>query len=448
MMRSRSWRVLIVGFGALLILMGLYGYIAVRRAQRIYAVTQSAYENHRYSQQALAELRSGIYLAGLCLRDYLLDPSNLGAGRYREQFAEVRASTMQYLKQLRTPTRPEETLALGRLEGELEAYFGLLAPVFEWTPQQKLLLSSQFLREQVLPRRKSVLAMALDVRDLNRAHFAQQREELARSQEEWRAFLNRMTALSLALGAIVAAASILRITRLETRNRQHQRRTEQAEQELRRLSQQLVQAQENERKLIARELHDQVGQMLTAVRMELGSLLQLPDASEGQFQIRVREARQITEQALRAVRDLAMGLRPSMLDDLGLVPAIEWQARDFSRRAGVPVTVQVEGRLEDLSEAHRTSVFRIVQEALTNCARHARAQNIRISLHGRDGLLLLEVQDDGVGFGPRDSRGKGLGLIGMEERVGELGGKIEILSQPRQGTLVRVELPVTEETKA
>lgn len=447
-MRSRSWRVLIVGFGALLILMGLYGIIAARRAQRIYAVTQSAYENHRHAQQALAELRSGIYLAGLCLRDYLLNPSNLSADRYREQFVEVRASTMQYANQLRRPTRPEETLALGRLEGELEAYFGLLAPVFEWTPQRKILLSSRFLREQVLPRRKSVLAMALEVRDLNRVHFARQREELARSQEEFGAFLNRMTALSLALGAMVAAASILRITRLETRNQENQRRTEQAQQELRRLSQQLVQAQENERKSIARELHDQVGQMLTAVRMELGSLLQLRDASEGQFQDRVREARQITEQALRAVRDLAMGLRPSMLDDLGLVPAIEWQARDFSRRAGVPVIVQVDGRLDSLPEAHRTSVFRIVQEALTNCARHAHAQNIRISLHGRDGLLSLEVQDDGVGFGPRDSRGKGLGLIGMEERVGELGGKIEILSQPRQGTLVRAELPVTGEAKA
>ncbi len=339
-------------------------------------------------------------------------------------------------------------MALGRLDKELKAYFDLLAPVFEWTPQQKLLLSSRFLREQVQPRRDSVLVMALDVRDLNRAHFARQRDELARSQEELRAFLNRMTALSMVLGAMVAATSILRITRLETRNLEHQRRTEQAEQELRRLSQQLVQAQENERKSIARELHDQVGQMLTAVRMELGGFLQLRSASEEQIQTRVREARQVTERALRAVRDLAMGLRPSMLDDLGLVPAIEWQARDFSRRAGVPVNVQVDGRLDDLPEAHRTCIFRIVQEALTNCARHAHAQNIRISLHGMDGLLSLAVQDDGVGFGPRDSRGKGLGLIGMEERVGELGGQIEILSQPHKGTLVRVELPLIEETKA
>jgi signal transduction histidine kinase len=447
-MRSRSWPVLVVGFGALVVLMGLYGYIAVRSAHRIYAEMQAAYDGHRQAQQALAEMRSGIYLGGLYLRDYLLDPSHLMTEGYREQFAEVHAATMQYLNQLRKPSRPEESVALEGLQGELESYFALLAPVFDWTPQQKVLYSSRFLREQVLPRRDAVLAMALEVRDLNREHFARQREDIARRQREFRAFLNRMTAISLVLGLLVAGASIARISRLEGRNLEHQRRTEQAEQELRRLSQQLVQAQEKERKSIARELHDQVGQMLTAVRMEVGGLAQLRNAGEEQFQAHVRDARQITEQALRAVRDMAMGLRPSMLDDLGLVPAIEWQARDFSRRAGVPVHVQVDGELEALAEAQRTCVYRVVQEALTNCARHAHARSIRISLHGRDGLLSLVVQDDGVGFGPRDSRGKGLGLIGMEERVGELGGRIEIVSQPHKGTLVRVELPAGMEMRA
>ncbi|MEN6604694.1 MAG: sensor histidine kinase, partial [Bryobacteraceae bacterium] len=199
---------------------------------------------------------------------------------------------------------------------------------------------------------------------------------------------------------------------------------------------------------IARELHDQVGQMLTAVRMEVGGLAQLRGTDDGQFHARAQEARQIVEQALRAVRDIAMGLRPSMLDDLGLAPAIEWQARNFSRRSGVPVDVRVDGDLDGLPDSHRTCVFRVVQEALTNCARHARARSITISVHGRDGLLSLVVQDDGSGFGIHDSRGKGLGLIGMEERVGELGGHFEVLSQPQKGTLIRVELPVHREAKA
>lgn len=447
-MRSRTWPILVVGFGALVTLVGLYGYFAIRRAEAIYTEIQVAHDSHRRAQQALAEMDSGIYLAGLFIRDYLLDPSHLTTERYRQHFTEVRESVMGYVVQLRKPLVPEEAAALEGLRAELDAYFSLLAPVFEWTPQQKVLMSSRFLREQVLPRRNSVVAMALEVRDLNRARFARQREELARTQRGFRLFLYRMTAISLVLGLLVASASVAQIVKLEARNLEHQRRTEQAEQELRRLSQQLVQAQEDERKSIARELHDQVGQMLTAVRMELGSLAQLRGASQEQFDARVRDARQIAEQALRAVRDMAMGLRPSMLDDLGLVPAIEWQARDFSRRAGVTVQVQVDGDLEGLPEAHRTCVFRVVQEALTNCARHAEAHNIRISLHGRDGLLSLVVQDDGVGFGTAASRGKGLGLIGMEERVGELGGRLELHSQPRRGTMVRVELPVGEKVRA
>ena len=142
-MRSRSWPVLVVGFGALVVLMGLYGYIAVRSAKRIYAEMQLAYDGHRQAQQALAEMRSGIYLGGLYLRDYLLDPSHLTTDRYRAQFAEVRASTLQYLQQLRKPSRAEESAALEGLHGELESYFTLLAPVFDWTPQQKVLYSSR-----------------------------------------------------------------------------------------------------------------------------------------------------------------------------------------------------------------------------------------------------------------------------------------------------------------
>ncbi|MEN6604164.1 MAG: hypothetical protein ABFD86_17275, partial [Bryobacteraceae bacterium] len=234
-MRSRSWPVLVVAFGALMVLMGLYGYVAVRRGSRIYAEMQAVNDSHRRSQQALTEIRSGIYLAGLCLRDYLLDPSNLTTERYRAQFAEVHASTVQYLGQLRKPARPEEALAFEALRGEMESYFALLAPVFEWTPKQKVLLSSRFLREEVLPRRNAVMAMALEVRELNRAHFTRQREDLARAQRSFRTYLTRMTVLVLFLGMMVAGVSIVRITRLEARNLEHQRLTERAEMELRRL---------------------------------------------------------------------------------------------------------------------------------------------------------------------------------------------------------------------
>ncbi len=135
-----------------------------------------------------------------------------------------------------------------------------------------------------------------------------------------------------------------------------------------------------------------------------------------------------------------------MLDDLGLGPALEWQAREFSQRYSVPVTVEAEGSsLEKLPESHRTAIYRVVQEALTNCARHAAARNIRIVVHAKPDLVVLAVQDDGIGFNPQERRGRGLGLIGIEERVHKLGGSVTIFSQPQKGTAIVAEIPFAME---
>ena len=232
---------------------------------------------------------------------------------------------------------------------------------------------------------------------------------------------------------------------LAKRAQRHRLQTERDRAELRSLSQKLVRAQEEERKSISRELHDQFGQMLTALRMELGNLEDLRGSPGGDFKEHLTEAKSLAERTLRGVRDMAMGLRPSMLDDLGLAPAVEWQAREFARRSGLEVSVQIDGSLENLPESHRTCIYRVVQEALTNCARHSQAKDIRITLHGRGDLVSLTVQDDGVGFTPQLASGRGLGLVGIEERVRELGGEVSVFSQPRRGTLLRVEIPFAKE---
>jgi signal transduction histidine kinase len=126
---------------------------------------------------------------------------------------------------------------------------------------------------------------------------------------------------------------------------------------------------------------------------------------------------------------------------LGLAPALQWQAREFSRRSGVPVELLLDGDLE-VPDEHRTCVYRIVQEALTNAARHARAKSIRVTLHGGGEALSLAVEDDGLGFDVQRVRGRGLGLLNIEERVRELGGHVQFLSAPNRGTLMRCEIPV------
>lgn len=441
-MRSRSWPVLIFGFGSLVFLIGLAGIGATRTARRIHAEMVAIHETDRQMAKVFSEIHSGIHLSGIFVRDYLLDPSHLTAASHREQLLEIRSSMAKQLEELNRLLGREEESALQQLRREIDAYWNSLDPIFEWTPQQKMALSSIFLRRHVLPRRDAVLAMAGEIESLNESNFLRQQQRLEESQEEFRRYLWWMMGVVVSLGVLVALISIFRIARLEKSTAEQQQRTERAERELRRLSQQLVQAQEAERKSISRELHDEVGQMLTALRMELVNLEDVRNAPDEQFDGRLEDVKRLAEQTLAAVRNLAMGLRPAMLDDLGLGPALEWQGREFSRRGGIPVTVQIDGRLDGLPESHRTCVFRVVQEALTNCARHARAKNIRVVVHGRNDAVFLTVQDDGVGITGSESVGRGLGLVGIEERVRELGGRVTIYSQPAKGTSLKVEIPL------
>jgi signal transduction histidine kinase len=220
-----------------------------------------------------------------------------------------------------------------------------------------------------------------------------------------------------------------------------EKRIEETQDDLRRLSRRLVQAHETERRALSRELHDEVGQMMTALGIQLGNLDTLRTSDEAAFHARLEDAKQLNTDAMRALRDLAMGLRPSMLDDLGLPAALEWQGREFSRHTGVPASVNVTGALDDLSDAHRTCIYRVVQEALTNCARHANAKNVAVSVRTARQTIVVVVRDDGIGFKPSASTRGGIGLLGIKERVQALHGKFRILSAPRKGTTIQVQLP-------
>jgi signal transduction histidine kinase len=177
--------------------------------------------------------------------------------------------------------------------------------------------------------------------------------------------------------------------------------------------------------------------------MELGNLEQLRSAPGQEFHDHLAEAKTVTEKTMRSVRDLAMGLRPSMLDDIGLGPALQWHVREFSSRSGIPVSVDIDGDLGNVPEAVNTCIYRVTQESLTNCARHAQAKNIRVTVHGGKDQIYVTVADDGIGFESGDLAGPGLGLIGMEERVKKLGGTLTISSQSQKGTILEVRLPVS-----
>jgi signal transduction histidine kinase len=193
-------------------------------------------------------------------------------------------------------------------------------------------------------------------------------------------------------------------------------------------------------------LHDHVAQVLTALRMELGRIERGRSPTDTRLSDAVLECKQLIDKLFRTVRDLALGLRPSMLDDLGLRAALGWHVRDFTRRYGVDVELTVDGELDTVPDRHQTCVYRVVQEALTNCVRHAQARSVTVSVTGRDDGLNLSVTDDGMGFDPAQRR-DGLGLRGIEERVKELGGNLTITSAAGQGTTLSMYLPMPASPK-
>jgi signal transduction histidine kinase len=220
------------------------------------------------------------------------------------------------------------------------------------------------------------------------------------------------------------------------------------ETQLEALVRQLVNAQEGERQRVARELHDETGQKLTAMAMGLAAIeVQLGAGDLSAATGTVHDLREVADQAITELRNVMADLRPSQLDDLGLVPALRWYVQRYAaRHPRLAVTFDA-GRLSGrLGPRYETVLFRAAQEALTNVARHANATQVTVTLAQEDGCVHLEVADNGVGFDaskpPQHDEGSGWGLTGIRERAALVGGKVTVESQPGQGTRVRVEVPI------
>jgi signal transduction histidine kinase len=210
--------------------------------------------------------------------------------------------------------------------------------------------------------------------------------------------------------------------------------------ELKLLSARLVEVQENERRSISRELHDEIGQALTGVLVEMANLSTLIRARRvDELEPKADEIKKLVENSIRVVRNMALLLRPSMLDDLGLVPALQWQARELTKRSGVRIKVAAESVPEDLPEEYKTCIYRIVQEGLHNCIQHSGSRSVLVAVRQQSETLSLTIQDDGKGFNPQQERG--MGLLGIEERVSHLGGAFSVDSEAGRGSVLRIVLP-------
>lgn len=428
-------------FILLLALMTIYGFTTMRRARTIHDEMVEVHKSYLRRNSFLRGISDNMYLGGFMLRDYLLDPSTANVDLHRQQLKQIQSSVEKQLVDLQPELGEQASPSFDRLRTEVQGYWDSIEPIFYWSSEQKRVLGPPFLLHDVLPRWSAVASLAEEINQLSEADLREGQTRLEQSQDRFQQFLRAILAAAVTTGIVIAFLAGRHFTVLLRKNAEHQRQVEHAEKELRRLSRHLVQAQEDERKYISRELHDSVGQALTAIGLELSTLAATTIAPK-ELDARVRELKQLNEQTLASLRDLAMGLRPSMLDDMGLGAALEWQGRQASRLLGIAVDVKIDNDLDHLSDPYRTCIFRVVQEALTNCAKHAHARRIAVNARFQQGVVHVMIEDDGVGFEYAKLEATGIGLLGMQERTQELGGKLLIHSEERKGTRLQVEIPI------
>jgi len=415
------------------------GFYSLQKAVEIQARNIQMRRDFASRDRTLDNIRSGLLQSGNVARDYLMEPGQNATEPLRAELTSIHNDMEVALLDYSRSLRPDEMLPFQELSAEVRSYWTTLNPIFTWDPSVKRDQSREYLRHELIPRRTTVLTMTRDIGILNEQAL---KEEEQRTDDVFLQFRQRVqfiTVFGLFLGLLLAALTVFHTLRLEKIADRRYKESLHTQKELKNLSARLVDAQESERRAISMELHDEIGQSLGALLMDIDYLATIPihDAS---LRDRLEKMKTLGGNAVNAIRNMSLLLRPSMLDDLGLVAALEWQAREARKRAGLAVDFTEENVSDALPEEHKTCVYRLVQEALNNCLKHAAATRLRIVLRQEPNRLVLHVQDDGRGFDSK--RIRGVGLLGMSERVHHLSGTFEIESEEGRGTRLRVTLPL------
>ncbi len=440
---SKARRLLIIGFGGLLFLLAFTGLNALFVLRGIETRNERIRDDYVNRNRTLEQLRSDIYLSGTYVRDLLLEPNPALADLHRKELEATRVRIESAEAAYHEILRGEERKPFQQFVRELKAYFDSLGPALQWNASQRQAYGYSFMKDSLLPRRMVIVRLADQISQVNEKQLEAGNRQVTELFSSFRRSLILLLVLTLLCGIALASGSIYRLLRLERLSALRFAEVEHARVALRDLSARLVEVQESERRALSRELHDEVGQSLSGLLLGLGNVAAtISSENDSEARSQLQDLRRLAERTVAVVRDMSLLLRPSMLDDLGLVPALQWQAREVSRTKNLSVQIHADSVSEDLPDEHKTCIYRVVQEALHNVTRHAKARTVQIYLTEHKGkTLVLTVRDDGLGFIPE--REKGVGLLGMEERVVHLNGSFSLESQPGRGTLIRIELPLT-----
>ena len=443
---------LYLGFGLTFGVWLLIGYQFSERLNELEGRSSEINTRYMYGQDLLSVVRAQILLGSVYVRDALLDPDPSSRQEYRRQLEKSYQAADDALRQfvpvVDSPAKREQ---LKRLQNGIDGFRDTLLHVLSTENSDRPSSALVLLRTQIMPKREDAIRLADEIQALNRSEFVQLQAATGQTHRATQRQIWLRLGFALAASLGIAAIAALYAGRLESRLRRQSDRNVQNAQELQRLSAQLIRAQEEERRTIARELHDEVGQVLTALKVELALAQRAAEVGGASAHV-LDSVRSMTDGAIHTVRDLSRLLHPALLDDLGLPAAIGAYLDAFGQRHGVTVELLQDRMDQRFSPEVEASIYRIFQEALTNIARHAEATLVRVYLQRLPASMLMTVEDNGVGFelGEIKDRAKsgGLGLIGIRERVANLHGTLRLESASGKGTRLTVECPVSATSNA
>jgi len=392
----------------------------------------------------LAELRRYVTQGVTATRDYLINNRPNNAEVYDQELRRAKANATQTFIALNP--WPTQNVTLTQMDHDLAEFWGMLDQTRLATVQEKSEQGFDYLHLRLFPIRNQVFQTLKILTDATVQDRANVTSRFARDR-------NRdLTYVFIVMGAVIVISLIMasgnlnyrRSYQLESRRKLEE--VAKARDSLEQLSGRLLRIQEDERRKISRELHDGIGQTLTALRMEIHQVHFAASGALTGGEERLLRAHKLAEEAVRTVKDISLLLRPPLLDDLGLEPALGWLVDQFTRRTGIHCRFQALHLQEYLQDDLRTCVFRVIQEALNNCEKHASPTKIEILVEQKEQVLSINIEDDGAGFALNanntPARHAGLGILGMRERAGLLGGNMAIRSSPGNGTKLTFNFPV------
>ena len=431
---------LLISFGGLLALMVIAGLDALRLARQMQTQEEEIRQTFLAHSQPLLVLSSSIYVYNDQIQEYLMSQDSQADGLTSAEISRLTAEINSIVRRYPAHCQPGERALRMNLEQLFTEQQSMLNPVLSWSREERHRQAWRLLNEEVLPQRSRIQETSKQIALWNSQQLAKTDGEMFRTFSSLQARQTRLLAIALTAGLVLSLASIVYLLRLGGEAQQRYQQLAESRSQLEALSAQLVDAQETERRSISRELHDEVGQSLGALLVEVGRLAASVPSDNVKVKDHVDKIKSVAETTVQTVRNIALLLRPSMLDDLGLIAALEWQGREVSRRSEMEVEVQSGEVSEKIPDEYKICIYRIVQEALNNAARHSAAKNAKVNVDQTANKILVCVSDDGRGFDPQ--RVRGLGILGMEERVRRLGGIFTIDSKPGGGTTLKAEFPL------